>query len=334
VFLFLLVTGGSSSAVRDAATSDVYSIAADGTDQRNLTNTPGVSEDLLSRSPDGSKLAFFQGGRLVVAGADGEDPRRLGPFSRDDNFADPPVWSPSGRQIAYGQGFACTGARCDRQEVWLADSTSGSTRRLLRKAAEPAWSADGARLAFTRPLLATNTREPGYRLSVVVSRASGSNQRTIARGASKPVWSPTGRFVAFSGIRGLIRSRADGTGKRVLTRRPRKHISEWISDVSNIAWSPDGRQLAFTGFTLKAGDAVYVIRADGRGLLRLGPGSMFNPVSWSPDGKTVVWPHPGRHSLVVASAAGGGWREIRVTVDTDVRAALWSVDGSRIFFVG
>jgi hypothetical protein len=77
-----------------------------------------------------------------------------------------------------------------------------------------------------------------------------------------------------------------------------------------------------------------VIRVDGRGLLRLGTGSLDAPVSWSPDGKTVVWPHPTRQSLVVAGSRGRGRREISVSVDSGVTGALWSVDGSRIFFVG
>jgi Tol biopolymer transport system component len=335
ILALLLFMSGSSSAARSTApAADLYSIAADGSDQHNLTNTPGVSEDLLSRSPDGGELAFVRGESLVVAGVDGQGLRRLAAFSRDDNFADPPAWSPSGRRLAYAQGFSCTGARCYSQQVWVADVESGSTRRLLTKAVEPAWSPNGSRLAFTRARLTTVGRAQGYRLSVIVARADGSNQRTPADTASDPAWSPSGRLLAFSGIRGLVRSRLNGRGRRVLTARPRKPISEWISDVSNIAWSPDGRLIAFTGFTLKGGDGVYVIRLDGRGLLHLGPGSLLTPVSWSPDGKTLVWPHPTRHSLIVASAGGRGKREIRVDVTTRVTGAVWSADGSRIFFVG
>jgi Tol biopolymer transport system component len=332
--LIVLSTSGSGSAAQNASTRDIYSIAADGTDQRNLTNTPGVSEDLLSRSPDGTKLAFVQDGWLVVSAADGQGPRRVASFSRDDNFADPPAWSPSGSELAYTQGFSCTGALCSSTELWVADVGSAHARRLLRKAAQPTWSPDGRRLAFTRARLTTNSSAPGYRLSVVVARPDGSRLHTIARGGSGTAWSPTGRLVAFSGIQGLIRSRPDGSRKRTLTKRPRQHIANWISDVGNIAWSPDGRRLAFTGFTLKAGDAVYVIRADGLGLLRLGPGSLYTPVSWSPDGKTLVWPHPLRHALIVASTGGRGKQEISVDTSGGPTTAIWSGDGARIFFAG
>jgi Tol biopolymer transport system component len=141
-------------------------------------------------------------------------------------------------------------------------------------------------------------------------------------------------LLAFAGIRGLVRSRPNGTGRRLLTVRPKNHISEWIFDVGQIAWSPDGRQLAFVGSRLKAGDSVYVIRSDGRGLLRLGPCDLSNPVSWSPDGKTLVWPHPTRHSLIVASAGGRGKQEMRVDGSSPVTGAVWSADGRRLIFVG
>jgi Tol biopolymer transport system component len=293
-----------------------------------------VSEDLLSRSPDGSELAFAQGSSLVITGVDGRGLRRLASFSRDRKFANPPAWSSSGQRIAYGQGLSCTGALCSSQQIWVADLASGSARRLVTKAVEPAWSPDGSRLALTRARRTTVGSQPGYLFSVVVARADGSNQRTVARASSDPAWSPSGGSLAYSGIRGLMRSRPDGSGARALTRRSRKPISEWISDVGSITWSPDGRLIAFTGFTLKGGDAVYVIRRDGLGLLRLGPGNLADPVSWSPDGKMLVWPHPTRHSLIVAWSGGRGRREIPVEGNAPLTGAVWGADGSRIFFVG
>lgn len=79
---------------------------------------------------------------------------------------------------------------------------------------------------------------------------------------------------------------------------------------------------------------MYVIRSDGRGLLRLGPGSLDTPLSWSPDGKTLAWPHPLRHALIVASTGGRGRQEIPVDVSGDPTTAIWSADGTRIFFAG
>jgi Tol biopolymer transport system component len=331
----LLLAGGSSSAATSAVpTSDIYSIAADGTDQWNLTNTPGVSEDLLSLSPDGTKLAFVQGGWLVVSGTDGHGLRRLARFSRDDSFVSAPQWSPESRQIAYVQGFSCTGALCYRQEVWIADVATGTARLLREGIVEPAWSPGGIRIAYVRARLTTEGREPAYRQSVVVADDDATNRRTIASAGTHPTWSPSGRFLAFAGpkLGNLIRCRADGSGRRSLLPRPRH--GDWIGDVDNITWSPDRRHIAFTGSTLSTGEGAYLVRPSGRGLRRLGPASSNRPLSWSPDGKKLVWPHPRSRRLIVASAEGRSSRQIRVAVDDYVSGAVWSADGGRFFFAG
>jgi len=330
----LLLAGGSRSAATGSApTSDIYSIATDGTDQRNLTNTPGVSEDLLSLSPDGNKLAFVQEGSLVVSGTDGHGLRRLATFSRDDNFVSPPQWSPDSRQIAYVQGFSCTGTLCYRQEVWIADLATGAARLLRGGIVEPAWSPGGSRIAYVRARLTTQGREPAYRQSVVVADSDTANRRTIATNASGPAWSPSGRFLAFSGPRlgNLIRSRADGSGRRSLLPRPQR--GNWVGDVAHIAWSPSRRHIAFTGFALNTGDGAYVVRPSGRGLRRLGAASSSRPLP-SPDGKKLVWPHPRASRLIVGSPDGRSLRQGRVAVDTYVSGAVWSADGARFFFTG
>ena len=332
----VLLLSGSGPAVGAAApTSDIYSIAVDGSDQRNLTNTPGLSEEMLSVSPDGTRLAFFQANWLVVTGTDGQKLRRIASYSQDDNFVGSPRWSPDGREIAYVQGFSCTGALCHRQELWVADVDNVGARGVLVGAVEPAWSPDGTRIAYSRARLGSTGREPIYRLSIVIARSDGSGRHTIARPGSGPAWSPSGRYLAFNGKGGLSRCRADGSVRRRLLKRPKRRTSDWIGDEENIAWSPDGRHLAFTGFTLNTGDGAYVIRPSGRGLRRLGLADTRNPVSWSPDGKSLVWPHPTRHGrLVVASVDGRTRRELRVAISTYTRSPVWSADGTRIFFAG
>ena len=52
---------------------------------------------------------------------------------------------------------------------------------------------------------------------------------------------------------------ADGSGKRLLTRRA------W----GGLAWSPDGRKIAFDGATRDGKSEIYVINADGSGKRRL-----------------------------------------------------------------
>lgn len=55
-------------------------------------------------------------------------------------------------------------------------------------------------------------------------------------------------------------------------------------DAYNPRWSPDGTRIVFA-----TEEAVYVMRADGRGLRRLVSEPHDLALSWSPDGTRVAW---------------------------------------------
>jgi Tol biopolymer transport system component len=321
--MFALLGSGAAATARSAApTSDVYSIALDGTDRRNITNTQGVDEESFGLSPDGARLAFLQVDSLLVVGADGQGLRRLASYSRDDNFRTPPRWSPDGRRIAYDQGFGCTGAVCQSSEVWVTDAESGNTRRLAKKAVQPAWSPAGSSIAYTRARLDTEGREPIYRLSVVLARADGSGSHVFRREAETPNWSPTGRYLAYLkhngfGPSGVYRARRDGSDRR---RLPSPF------DPIEVSWSPDGRRIVIEGGVLPT---LYVVRANGRGFHSLGRTEEQAGFSWSPDGRYLAWPRGKR--IVIAAPGGGSRREI--FVGTPVLQVAWSVDGKRLFFL-
>lgn len=97
---------------------------------------------------------------------------------------------------------------------------------LLREgvsAADPAWSPDGGRIAFTDR--ATS--------SIFVVDADGQNLRQVTSGPEDrdPTWSPTGRQIAFSSKRGTWRSlfvvKTDGTGRKRLTNDGFDRQPEW-----------------------------------------------------------------------------------------------------------
>jgi Tol biopolymer transport system component len=316
--IVVLLAVGSGAAGTGEASWDIYSIALDGTDLRNLTSTAGISEGLLSRSHDGARLAYVREGSIYVSNADGTEARELAPYSPTVDFREPPVWSPKGIALAYAQGFGCGQVVCDRQELWVADVDSGRRMRLATSAVQPSWSPTGRQIVYTRARLIIG-REPSYRPTIVVTRVDGRARRTLARGWT-PGWSPTGGRIAFFGRHnlGLFTVRLDGRSLRRLTRR--------FDTVGETLWSPGSRWLAFGGAFQSN---FYVVRANGHGLRAVARVVDRYAYSWSPDGRRLAWPSGKR--IVIRSPLGGSRQEIAVgrTVDQ----VVWSADGRRLLFV-
>jgi Tol biopolymer transport system component len=93
------------------------------------------------------------------------------------------------------------------------------------------------------------------------------------------------------------------------------------------AWSPSGRFLAF-----ERDGALYVIKADGTGLRRLGHHTLpeHHP-AWSPDGRSIAFVT--QHALFTMRASGTGVRRrLRVGTRAWVHQPSWSPDGRSIAF--
>jgi Tol biopolymer transport system component len=120
--------------------------------------------------------------------------------------------------------------------------------------ANPVWSPDGKRIAFT------DGGQAGGDLYVM--NANGSNIRALFRssltpgGARSPSWSPDGHKVTFTyRDQGIYVINSNGSSL--------KHISA-TGDMP--AWSPGGTRIAFSEYpTETSGSVIYVVRPDGRG---------------------------------------------------------------------
>ena len=155
--------------------ADIYVANVDGSNVVNVTNSPDVSEEYASWSPDGTQLAITGlnpgagvGSSLYVVNATGTGRMQLtsNTSSRDDYE---PNWSPDGKLIAYttATGFS--------YGLYLIRATGGKPVRLA-----PAgwvsgfghWSPDGKRLAFTA------ISEAGSRQNIFVTTL---DRRTITQ---------------------------------------------------------------------------------------------------------------------------------------------------------
>jgi Tol biopolymer transport system component len=142
--------------------ADVWSADSRGLDRRDHTASPDLDEADPAWSPDGTQLAYtaFTGGRaggsrVVIADSTGRQPRLLtGSASADVSERDP-AWSPDGSLIALtcvrmrGEDVT-TSVRIVRVSDGRVLAEIPMPARLAGDDAQPAWSPDGTRIAFTR----------------------------------------------------------------------------------------------------------------------------------------------------------------------------------------
>jgi len=127
---------------------------------------------------------------------------------------------------------------------------------------------------------------------------------------------------------------ADGSGQRRLTRHAKP---------KELTWSPDGRMVAFGSHARGGPRDVYVMNADGTGLLNLTPGpGDGDALSWSPDGRKVGFRslRDGSGEIYVVNVDGTGLRRLTHLTRNPVSsggttwsAPAWSPDGRKILFV-
>jgi Tol biopolymer transport system component len=302
----------------------------------NLTKDTLEDDDQPRFSPDGERIAFRSGrsgGGLFVMGRTGELVRKIA----DRGFN--PAWSPDGQQVAFSTlGMAETpGSRnATRAELWVVGLTAGQPRHLTAPdAMQPAWSPDGARIAYWGYAPQSRNREIW-----TIPANDGEPERITDDPAIdwNPVWAPNGRHLYFgsdrAGSLGLWRIAIDQqTGK--VTGKPQP-IQLPATLAAHFSFSADGSRMVFASYRPQ----VQVNAAD----FDPRSGSM---ASWAPitrgsrtwnyldvsrDGSRLVLAtdYP-QEDVFVADANGDNLKQITNDVASD-RGVRWSPDGSRILY--
>lgn len=209
----------------------------------------------------------------------------------------------------------------------------GTEEQTILEGEQPAWSADGTRLAFVADG------------DIFLANADGSDVTRLTTGMH-PAWSPDGTQLAyvlwpgppFNDDPRIFIINADGSDNRML-----------VEHATYPSWSPDGTALAYTMIPVSVfNDAsgtltwdIGRINVDGTGETNLtnNPERYDTMPSWSPDGAHIalvtemaaVDGSPMYH-LATINADGGDYT--RLTFESVlIDAPTWSPDGTHIAFV-
>ena len=199
-------------------------------------------------------------------------------------------------------------------------------------AGQPAWSPDGARIAFTA----------WGEIMVIPAAGGAAVALTDDPGSdSSAAWSPDGQRIAFISERGgpfeLYVMNADGSG---VTR-----VTGDLAGNGRPAWAPDGSRIAFNCMVDSGNEDICTVTPDGASVTRLtaAPGR-DSDAAWSPDGSTIAFATQrygtlfftgdGEEWLVAEIALmnpdGSGVRQLRAGIAAEYPA--WSSDGARLSF--
>ena len=213
-----------------------------------LTVADGV-EEWPAWSPDGARLVYTgeaDGFRqlFIRTLATGEE-RRLTHSRRDDIQA---AWSLDGKRLAFVRANTeggklepgdINGWYFEGGDIWSLDLASGKETRLVDDAFGPAWSPDGARLAF-------DARWGGPR-RIWVADARGRNSRQITADSNDAVvhagarWSPDGARLVF---RRIERTKWDVAVADLRSSSLIRLTDDIVTDMDP-AWAPDGGSVYF-----------------------------------------------------------------------------------------
>lgn len=167
---------------------------------------------------------------------------------------------------------------------------------------------------------------------------------------SRPAWATfpgeNGKIVFVgnqSGTWQLYTINADGRDMTQVTSLPATNLEQW-----NPVFSPDGRRILFAhdtaehpcspgAFPATGCVDLYVINADGSGLIRLTEDGLSWFGKWSPDSASIVFGHIVRLTNVVVIStirADGNGRRSDLTSDfwISVLGGAYTPDGKRIVF--
>jgi len=253
-----------------------YLVVADGNSLVAIDPTTGSRHILLTAtvplsdpaySPDGTKLAYLEGGGSirVLDTANGQISEVT---TCSCGTSSQLSWSPDGSRLAYTSASDPDGNQLYLINVKGTDPRQLTHFPLYKFPWQPTWSPDGSRIAF-------ELRGSG----IDVINADGSGLKVVIAESgvwSYPTWSPGGFRIAYildSNGYELWTMDPDGSHRTKLWVSPGCCVTAW----GGPAWSPDATQLATVTF-----NTLWVMNADGSNPRSLGTVGTGQRPNWQP----------------------------------------------------
>jgi Tol biopolymer transport system component len=229
-------------------TSDIYSIASNGSGLKNLTNTSTADETEPALSPNRKLIAFLsdEGGAvfhlfLMTSSGGGAHALAAGGVAQAS-----PAWSPNGKLIAFSRCLALDpyGGGCTRAQIAVI----------------------GKSLAFQRTSAAGT-------VTLWTMNANGKSPKRIVNDGSSidlnPSYTPNGKLIVYSSDAGgheALWSIDTKTRKRarVLAETPDPEDPSTGAGTEDPSVSPNGKQIVYTS----AGD-LWTVGINGKGAAKL-----------------------------------------------------------------
>lgn len=248
-------------------------------------------------------------------------------------WASDPEISPDGRTIAYVRQSNDIMTDKARPTIWLVDVATGQQRPLLAGPGayfSPRWSPDGSRLAYV-------AADGGSPQLYVRWLASGESARITGLPDSPGglAWSPDGRRIAYSMF---VPDEAPSLGKAP----PKPEGAKWadpLQVIDRVTYRFDAAGYLKSGYR-----QIFWVPADGGAPTQLtfGPASAGGEVSWTPDGRSVLfsanlsrnWQREPLQSEVYKISIDGGAPLALTSRDGPDNSPAVSPDGRHIAWVG
>ncbi|MFL5295461.1 MAG: prolyl oligopeptidase family serine peptidase [Phenylobacterium sp.] len=236
-----------------------------------------------------------------------------------------PKISPDGKRVIYEQSSANWETNAFDTSLWLADVTTGASRRFslaVKSSADAAWSPDGRWIAFLSDRPGSLAKSPAEKRQLWVMPADGGEAQQAAvfeKGVNSFEWAPDSKGFAVAAEAPdakPMKDRKETFGDYHVIHADYGMVQLWRVDlppsdgapaaaapitkgetfsVGSFSWSPDGTKIAFSAqrdpdlISAETSELYVVSVADGAvKKLVSAPGPNTNP-HWSPDGRQIAF---------------------------------------------